>query len=168
MGPRINISASLGAVSKQRIGSQTGSLIILHTSGSTGRPKGVVNTPANILERVRQFTNTAHITPDDQLMLLISHATIAGMRETFAALLNGATLHIADLPRIGIGGVLRVMRERRISIFYTVPSILRALVSAEGPARLVPESFGLSVLGGDVAFASDIPGYLSSACRHPA
>jgi len=154
-GPQINISASLGMAGSGRIGSQAGSPIILHTSGSSGRPKGIVNTPANILDRVRQFTNSAHINPDDGLMLLISHATIAGMRETFAALLNGATLYIADLQRIGIGGVLRVLSERPISLFYTVPSVLRALVSAEGTHDAF-RNLRVIRLGGDVAFASDV------------
>jgi acyl-CoA synthetase (AMP-forming)/AMP-acid ligase II/thioesterase domain-containing protein len=154
-GPQINISASLGMASGRRIGSQAGSLIILHTSGSSGRPKGVVNTPANILDRVRQFTNSAHINPEDGLMLLISHATIAGMRETFAALLNGATLYIADLQKIGIGGVLRVLCERPVNLFYTVPSVLRALVSAEGTHDAF-RNLRVIRLGGDIAFASDV------------
>jgi acyl-CoA synthetase (AMP-forming)/AMP-acid ligase II/thioesterase domain-containing protein len=154
-GPQINISASLGMAGGRRIGSQAGSLIILHTSGSSGRPKGVVNTPANILDRVRQYTNSAHINPEDGLMLLISHATIAGMRETFAALLNGATLYIADLQKLGIGGVLRVLCERPVSLFYSVPSVLRALVSAEGTHDAF-RRLRVIRLGGDIAFASDV------------
>jgi non-ribosomal peptide synthetase component F len=94
-----------------------GPALILYTSGSTGRPKAVCNDQRAVSFRVAQFTNACHLHSDDRVVLLSSGGTIAGFRDTFAALLNGATLHVADPRVLGIGGVLQVMaRAERTSL----------------------------------------------------
>ncbi len=54
--------------------------LVLYTSGSTGKPKGIVNSQRNLLRRVEQYINAAHISADDRFMPLSSDCTIAGLR----------------------------------------------------------------------------------------
>src|SRR6266545_2729379 len=53
---------------------------VLFTSGSTGRPKGIVNSQRNLLQRVAQSINAAHINNADRLLTLASPSTIVGVR----------------------------------------------------------------------------------------
>ena len=129
--------------------------VILYTSGSTGKPKGICNNQPAILQRVAEYTNSCHVNADDRFILLSSPGTIAGQRETFTALLNGATLHVTDPQQDGIHSVLRTIGERHITIGYAVPSLLRMLLRLPG----AKESFShLRVLrvGGDVTLDSDL------------
>ncbi len=105
--------------------------VILYTSGSTGRPKGIVNSQRAILHRVLQHTNGCHVNADDHVLLLSSLCTIVGVRESLAALLNGATLHLIDPQRAGLREIRRVFREARITVCYSVPALLRSLIGLD-------------------------------------
>src|SRR5262249_51549207 len=54
---------------------------LLFTSGSTGRPKSIVNTQRNLLQRVAQSINAAHINAADRLLTLGPACTIVGVRD---------------------------------------------------------------------------------------
>jgi acyl-CoA synthetase (AMP-forming)/AMP-acid ligase II len=41
---------------------------VLFTSGSTGRPKGIVNSQRNLLQRVAQSVNAAHVNAEDRFL----------------------------------------------------------------------------------------------------
>src|SRR5262249_20993498 len=69
---------------------------VLFTSGSTGRPKGIINSERNLLQRVAQSINAAHINADDRFLTLASLCTIVGVRDTITALLAGASIHLLD------------------------------------------------------------------------
>src|SRR6185437_1530278 len=75
---------------------------VLFTSGSTGRPKSIVNSQRNLLQRVAQSINAAHINAADRLLTLASPSTIVGVRDVITALLAGASIHLLD-PK-GVGG----------------------------------------------------------------
>jgi non-ribosomal peptide synthetase component F len=85
--------------------------LVLYTSGSTGAPKGIVNNQRAILQRVLQHVNASRIGIRDGLLPLSSPCTVAGVREIFAALLTGATLHLLDPQRAGLNGIRRAIRE---------------------------------------------------------
>jgi len=104
--PCLDLGSSLGETDDQPMLATTSSepAIILYTSGSTGRPKGICNDQRAIVQRVAQATNSCHLNASDRFFLLSAPGTIAGVRETFAALLNGATLYVADYSL----GMLRV------------------------------------------------------------
>jgi acyl-coenzyme A synthetase/AMP-(fatty) acid ligase/thioesterase domain-containing protein len=139
----------------RNFGDATGAAVILFTSGSTGRPKGIYNDERALQLRITQYTNACHLNAEDRFILLSSPSTIAGVRDTFAALLNGATLRIAELLRLGISGVQQVIRDERISVYYSVPAVLRSLLGgAEAKAALA--SLRLVRLGGDTTFESDL------------
>jgi amino acid adenylation domain-containing protein len=127
---------------------------ILYTSGSTGKPKGICNSQRGILQRVAAATNACHVHADDRIILLSSPGTIAGLRETFTALLNGATLHTSDPHGLGLGGLLETLRQGRITLGYTVPALLRALLRAPGAKEAFAHMRVMRV-GGDITLESD-------------
>jgi acyl-coenzyme A synthetase/AMP-(fatty) acid ligase/thioesterase domain-containing protein len=129
--------------------------LILYTSGTTGDPKGICNSQRAILQRVIQATNSCHISSEDRIALLSSFCTIAGVRETFAALLNGATLHVTDPASLGISRVLTLFQESRITIAYAVPALLRALLAVPS-AKEAFASFRILRVGGDNPLKGDL------------
>jgi amino acid adenylation domain-containing protein len=106
---------------------------ILYTSGSTGTPKGVHHDHRNVLHTVMQRTNAYQLTPEDHVGLLDSPTSIAGLRDIFLALLNGAALHVLTLDQLGPAGLAREIRARGISVFRTAPVLLRRLADALDP-----------------------------------
>ena len=129
--------------------------VILYTSGSTGKPKGICNSQRGILQRVAASTNSCHVHAGDRLILLSSPWTVAGTRETFTALLNGASLHIADPRRHGINGVLKIAQDNRVTFCYTVPALLRTLLGTPG-AQQAFSHLRIMRIAGDVTLASDL------------
>ncbi len=144
-----------------------GPAVILYTSGSTGRPKGICNDQRAILQRVAQATNSCHLNAEDRIVLLSSPGTIAGVRETFAALLNGATLYPADPVHLGINGVLEAIGNARVTAGYAVPVLLRKLLeqpSATGAFR----DMRVIRAGGDIPTDADLAlcrAVLPAACH---
>lgn len=128
---------------------------IFYTSGSTGTPKGVCLDEHAILERAHNATVMMQITSADNLALLSAPTAIASLWMTSAAVLNGATLHVIDPRRLGVGETLRLFRKRQISATFAVPALLRELcLSPEAP-------FGFHLLrvlrtGGDVLPSRDL------------
>ncbi|MDO8300922.1 AMP-binding protein [Lacisediminimonas sp.] len=129
--------------------------VILYTSGSTGRPKGICNNQRALLQRVCEATNSSHMNPSDRVLLLSSPGTIAGEREMFAALLNGAALTLCDPQRDGLHGVLKTLEERQITLCYMVPALFRMLLRSPGAAAALAHLRVLRI-GGDITLSSDL------------
>jgi amino acid adenylation domain-containing protein len=155
--PRLDIAQSLRADDAQPVAIEAaaGPAVVLYTSGSSGRPKGICNDQLAILQRVDHFIDSCRLHADDRFILLSSPGTIAGVRDTLAALLSGATLHIADPHRLGTGGILRVLEERRITVCYTVSALLRELLRLPR-AKEAARTLRVLRLGGDAVLAADI------------
>ena len=127
---------------------------VLFTSGSTGRPKSIVNSQRNLLQRVAQSINAAHINSADRLLTLASPCTIVGVRDVMTALLAGASIHLLDPQGVGAREILDAIRTEAITILFAFPALLRSIVAARGgragaPLRLVR-------VGGDTTLWSDI------------
>jgi acyl-coenzyme A synthetase/AMP-(fatty) acid ligase len=103
---------------------------VLFTSGSTGRPKGIVNSQRNLLQRVAQSINAAHINSEDRLLTLASPCTIVAVRDILTALLAGASIHLLDPQRAGARAILQVIHAESISILFAFPALLRSVVAA--------------------------------------
>jgi acyl-coenzyme A synthetase/AMP-(fatty) acid ligase/thioesterase domain-containing protein len=149
------------------IASSDGPAVILYTSGSTGRPKGICNDERAILQRVAQATNSCHVNAGDRFFLLSAPGTIAGVRETFSALLNGATLYVTDPNRLGINGVLQMLSSAGATIGYAVPALLRQLLSAPD-ARAAFAQARVIRIGGDMPTKEDLElcrAVLPASCR---
>lgn len=127
---------------------------VLFTSGSTGRPKSIVNSQRNLLQRVAQSINAAHINTADRLLTLASPCTIVGVRDVMTALLAGAGIHLLDPQGVGAREILNVIRAEAVTILFAFPALLRSVVAARG-AR-AEASLRLVRVGGDTTLWSDI------------
>ena len=103
---------------------------VIFTSGSTGRPKGIVNSQRNLLQRVSQSINAAHINADDRLLTLASLCTIVGVRDAMTGLLAGAAIRLVDPQRLGAREILAIIRSESITILFAFPALLRLLTSS--------------------------------------
>ena len=127
---------------------------VLFTSGSTGRPKGIVNSQRNLLQRVGQSINAAHINAEDRFLTLASPCTIVGVRDITTALIAGASIHLLDLQRAGAREILNVIRAEGITILFAFPALLRSVIArAEEGAG---DALRLVRIGGDTTLWSDI------------
>jgi acyl-coenzyme A synthetase/AMP-(fatty) acid ligase/thioesterase domain-containing protein/acyl carrier protein len=127
---------------------------VLFTSGSTGRPKSIVNSQRNLLQRVAQSINAAHINTADRLLTLASPCTIVGVRDVMTALLAGASIHLLDPQGVGARETLDVIRTEAITILFAFPALLRSIVVARG--ERAGASLRLVRVGGDTTLWSDI------------
>jgi len=127
---------------------------VLFTSGSTGRPKGIVNSQRNLLQRVAQSINAAHINTADRLLTLASPCTIVGVRDVLTALLAGASIHLLPPQGVGAREVLNVIREEQITILFAFPALLRSIVAAR--AARAGTALRLVRVGGDTTLWSDV------------
>jgi acyl-CoA synthetase (AMP-forming)/AMP-acid ligase II/thioesterase domain-containing protein len=167
--PCLDIGTSLdGAGDEAPLAANPGGpAVILYTSGSTGRPKGICNDQRAIVQRVAQATNSCHLNAGDRFFLLSSPGTIAGVRETFAALLNGATLYVADPNRLGINGVLQMLGDAGVTVGYIVPALLRQLLAAPQASAAFDQARVIRI-GGDIPIKSDLAlcrTVLPASCR---
>ena len=127
---------------------------VLFTSGSTGRPKSIVNSQRNLLQRVAQSINAAHINPEDRLLTLASPCTIVGVRDVVTALLAGASIHLLDPRGAGAREILDVIRTEAVTILFAFPALLRSIVPPRG--ERAGAALRLVRVGGDTTLWSDI------------
>ena len=127
---------------------------VVFTSGSTGRPKGIVNSQRNLLQRVAQSINAAHISAEDRFLTLASLCTIVGVRDTITALLAGASVHLLDAQRVGAREILNVIRTEAITILFAFPALLRSVIAYGG--ERAGDALRLVRVGGDTTLWSDI------------
>jgi non-ribosomal peptide synthetase component F/thioesterase domain-containing protein/acyl carrier protein len=127
---------------------------VIFTSGSTGRPKGIVNSQRNLLQRVAQSINAAHINAEDRFLTLASLCTIVGVRDVITALLAGASIHLLDPQLAGAREILNVIHTEAITILFAFPALLRSVIPyARERAR---DALRLVRVGGDTTLWSDI------------
>lgn len=103
---------------------------VLFTSGSTGQPQGIVNSQRNLLQRVSQSINAAHLNSDDRFLTLTSLCTIVGLRDLITCLLAGASFYLIDTQNAGAREIHGVIRDFQISILFSFPALLRSVVAS--------------------------------------
>ncbi len=127
---------------------------VLFTSGSTGRPKGIVNSQRNVLQRVAQSINAAHINATDRLLTLAPPCTIVGVRDVMTALLAGASIHLLDPQGVGAREIADAIRAEDATILFAFPALLRSVVAARD--ERAEASLRLVRVGGDTTLWKDI------------
>jgi acetyl-CoA synthetase len=115
-------------------------LFILYTSGSTGRPKGVLHTSGGYLVYA-SLTHEAvfDLREDDVFWCTADVGWVTGHSYVvYGPLANGATsLMFEGVPNYpDVGRFWQVVDKHRVTIFYTAPTALRALMrEGEQPVR---------------------------------
>jgi len=127
---------------------------VLFTSGSTGRPKSIVNSQQNLLQRVAQSINAAHINDSDRLLTLAPPCTIVGVRDVMTALLAGASIHLLDPQSVPPRQTLNAIRAEAVTILFAFPALLRSIVAARDGCA--DAALRLIRVGGDTTLWSDI------------
>ncbi len=129
--------------------------MVLFTSGSTGRPKGIALHERSQLRKALTFRRFCDIGADDRLLSLNPLSAGAGASDTFGVLLCGASLHLADLKRDGLGRVLSLLRRGGMTVCAAVPVVERALVAIDEAAEAF-SSLRILRLNSDSVTSSDV------------
>jgi non-ribosomal peptide synthetase component F len=130
--------------------------MVLFTSGSTGRPKGIALHERSQLRKALNYRAACGLGPGDRLLSLHPPSTNGGAGDTLGALLCGASLHLVDLKRVGLAGVLAALRGG-VTVCATVPAVMRTLMAMDGAAEALRQVRVLR-LGGDTVMGSDVAG----------
>jgi amino acid adenylation domain-containing protein len=152
--PIVDVEANCGGAPAAVAPTADDLACIVYTSGSTGTPKGVQHSHRNLLHVVMHRTNALHVSHEDRFGLLYPPTSIAGLRDIFTSLLNGASLHILPPTEFGPVGLVREIEMRGITVFRTAPSLLRRLAQTLGPHQRL-DSVRVFGLGGERVDWSD-------------
>ncbi|MDY4296954.1 MULTISPECIES: non-ribosomal peptide synthetase [unclassified Xanthomonas] len=124
---------------------------VLYTSGSTGTPKGVVQSHAHVALYVSCYVQRLRIDASDRILQLASFGHDAAVLDMFAALSQGACLHLVDLKRHGPEAVTAAV-EQGATIYHSTPSVFKFLFAARG--ERLPDRLRAVVFGGEAADAA--------------
>ncbi len=126
-------------------------LFLLYTSGSTGKPKGVQHCTGGYLLQAALTTKwTFDLKPDDIFWCTADIGWVTG--HTYVAygpLANGGTQIVFEgVPTFpDAARFWRMIQDHKVTIFYTAPTAIRALIkAAEITAEVHPRNFNLGSL----------------------
>jgi len=106
---------------------------ILYTSGSTGTPKGVCISHRNALAFVDWAVATAGLTPQDRLSNHASFHFDLSVFDLYGAFAAGAcVVLLPDAHSFVPTKLVETLIEERISVWYSVPSVLILMVEKAG------------------------------------
>lgn len=115
-------------------------LFILYTSGSTGKPKGVLHTTGGYLAWASYTHKTVFDYQDGDIFWCTADVgwVTGHSYVVYGPLSNGATsLMFEGVPNYpDVGRFWQVVDKHKVSIFYTAPTAIRALMrEGEGPVK---------------------------------
>ncbi len=132
---------------------------LLYTSGSTGQPKGVMKSRENLRHSVVNFSERLGLTKVDRLTLFSSFGHEAGVKDIFAALLNGATLYLIDLKNeTNVKGLHQWLKDEKITIWHSIPTVYRYFLRSLQITDNFPD-LRMIVLGGEPLLEHDLIGF---------
>jgi acetyl-CoA synthetase len=126
-------------------------LFLLYTSGSTGKPKGVQHSTGGYLLHATLTTKwTFDLKPDDVFWCTADIGWVTGHTYvTYGPLSCGGTQVVFEgVPTYpDAARFWRMIESHKVTIFYTAPTAIRALIkAAESTAAVHPRNFDLSSL----------------------
>jgi amino acid adenylation domain-containing protein len=148
-----NFSSSATRINFPKIPADAGAWLMF-TSGSTGTPKGVWQNHRGVIHHADIYRELIQLSPDDRLSLLTSCSLAASATHLFSALLNGAALCLFHVRSQGVERLAGWLRDRRISVYHSVPAIFRQL--ARTAEKKSFETLRLIRLGGEPVLGSDV------------
>ena len=119
---------------------------INYTSGSTGRPKGV-GLPHRGVVRLALASNYIHLTPDDVVLQVNAVSFDAATFEIWSALLNGATVAVADAGALSLEALGHQLRRHRVTTVLLTASLFTQMVDHHLDAL---QGLRFLLAGGDV------------------
>lgn len=140
---------------------------IVSTSGSTGLPKLIARSQRRLQLGASSNVNIGHFNKDDHFLNLGSPANGAAVSRNLLPLLIGGRLHIVDIPRAGMGGILRILRDQNITVLRATVSLMKAVSQLED-ARAHLASLRVVWVGGEMLLQKDlaqIRAVLPPGCR---
>jgi len=136
--------------------SPKGMAAVFYTSGSVGELKGVIWTHEMILHTAYLNLHGYGIVPEDRLAVLASYGYGASMTQSFAALLNGATLYFPETPHHDLRALGDWIVDNEISILGMPPlALLRQILSLLKVHRPL-QFLRMAILGGEDLYREDI------------
>jgi benzoate-CoA ligase len=121
---------------------------MVYTSGSTGRPKGIPHRHQDLVLSCELWAAGMGITEDDVIFSVVKLSYSYGLMNSLAlALFFGATA-VLNPGKPGPGSVLRIVRDRRPTIIYSVPTMYSQIIlSCTEPELRLP--MRLCISGGE-------------------
>lgn len=111
---------------------------ILYTSGSTGNPKGVALSHSAMSNFANWAADTFSVNDKDQIASLTPFHFDLSVFDLFSSLSRGATVHfIPARLTLSPSKLTHWLQENKISIWYTVPSIL-GFIALKGALNSTP------------------------------
>ena len=139
---RLEPQAEISAESKPR---PENSAYTIYTSGSTGLPKGVVVEHRGLRNLVEALRDRYGVDENVRMLQFAPFSFDASISEIFTPLITGATLVLGDRDSLRPGpDLLRMLRERRISMVTLPTSVLQVLEPDDLP------DLETVITGGDV------------------
>ncbi|MFD1196058.1 AMP-binding protein [Seohaeicola saemankumensis] len=120
---------------------------ILYTSGSTGQPKGVPITYDNLLAFADNITQTIPYPPDSVCSQVCELSFDFSVHEIYQALLSGCTL--CPARQIDLFNPAEFISKNQITVWISVPSLVRVILSNQKRQPLALESVRLSIFNGE-------------------
>jgi amino acid adenylation domain-containing protein len=109
---------------------------VIYTSGSTGMPKGVLIENRSVVSFADSTRDLFELTPRDRILGFASATFDVSVFETFAALLNGARLHLlSEDERLSIDKLQAVIATAGITV-TDLPPIVMTLLDPDAFADL--------------------------------
>ena len=126
-------------------------LFILYTSGSTGKPKGVQHCTGGYVAWAHTTMKwTFDIRPEDIFWCTADIGWITGHTYiAYGPLIAGATQIVFEgVPTYpNAGRFWKMIQDHKVTIFYTAPTAIRALIkAADSDAKVHPRNYDLSSL----------------------
>lgn len=135
--------------------------MLAYSSGTTGPPKTVMMTHREFAEDSTRLSRGAEILREDRIAQFAAICTGSGVKSSFLALLNGATLFPFAVDEKGLGGVGKWLLEREITVTLWPSSIFRSFIRTLGDGLQFPRMRIVRV-GGETTTSEDFAAF----CKH--